>query len=81
VAGSALLVGGDPGIGKSTLLLQAMGKLAKAGVKTAYVSGEESVGQVRRRAKRRSPSARLRPRADALCQKERNMRYTRGPCD
>ncbi len=52
VPGSALLVGGDPGIGKSTLLLQATGKLAKSGLKTAYISGEESVGQVRRRAKR-----------------------------
>ncbi|WP_371397099.1 DNA repair protein RadA [Fretibacter rubidus] len=52
VAGSAILVGGDPGIGKSTLLLQATGKLAAGGAKTAYISGEESVGQVRRRAKR-----------------------------
>jgi len=52
VPGSALLVGGDPGIGKSTLLLQATGKLAARGCKTAYISGEESVGQVRRRAKR-----------------------------
>lgn len=52
VPGSALLVGGDPGIGKSTLLLQATGMLAKSGLKTAYISGEESVGQVRRRAKR-----------------------------
>lgn len=52
VPGSALLVGGDPGIGKSTLLLQAVGRLAALGVKTAYISGEESVGQVRRRAKR-----------------------------
>lgn len=52
VPGSALLVGGDPGIGKSTLLLQAVGRLAKAGLKTAYISGEESAGQVRRRAKR-----------------------------
>ena len=52
VPGSALLVGGDPGIGKSTLLLQATGKLAAAGYKTAYISGEESTGQVRRRAKR-----------------------------
>jgi len=52
VPGSALLVGGDPGIGKSTLLLQATGKLAKNGIKTAYISGEESTGQVRRRAKR-----------------------------
>ena len=52
VPGSALLVGGDPGIGKSTLLLQAVGKLAKSGLKAAYISGEESEGQVRRRAKR-----------------------------
>ena len=52
VPGSALLVGGDPGIGKSTLLLQATGKLAAAGYKTAYISGEESTSQVRRRAKR-----------------------------
>lgn len=52
VPGSALLVGGDPGIGKSTLLLQAVGRLAKSGLKTAYISGEESTGQVRRRAKR-----------------------------
>ncbi len=52
VPGSALLVGGDPGIGKSTLLLQATGKLAAGGIKTFYISGEESTGQVRRRAKR-----------------------------
>jgi len=52
VPGSALLVGGDPGIGKSTLLLQAVGALANAGAKTAYISGEESTGQVRRRARR-----------------------------
>jgi len=52
VPGSAILVGGDPGIGKSTLLLQATGKLAAKGLKIAYISGEESAGQVRRRAKR-----------------------------
>jgi len=52
VPASALLVGGDPGIGKSTLLLQAVAGLARKGVTTAYVSGEESDGQVRRRAKR-----------------------------
>lgn len=52
VPASALLVGGDPGIGKSTLLLQAVAGLARKGVTTAYVSGEESSGQVRRRAKR-----------------------------
>ena len=58
VPGSVILVGGDPGIGKSTLLLQAVSALAKkvnkAGspVKTAYISGEESVDQVRLRAMR-----------------------------
>ncbi|MCW5723577.1 MAG: DNA repair protein RadA [Maricaulaceae bacterium] len=49
---SAVLVGGDPGIGKSTLLLQAAAKLAADGAKTIYVSGEESADQVRRRARR-----------------------------
>lgn len=52
VPGSALLVGGDPGIGKSTLLLQAMAKLAGSGRKVAYISGEEATAQVRRRAVR-----------------------------
>lgn len=52
VAGSALLVGGDPGIGKSTLLLQAMTALAKAGRPVVYISGEEGVDQTRLRAKR-----------------------------
>lgn len=52
VAGSVLLVGGDPGIGKSTLLLQAAAQLALNGAKCAYVSGEESVDQVRLRARR-----------------------------
>lgn len=52
VAGSALLLGGDPGIGKSTLLLQSAALLAGAGRTVVYVSGEESVDQVRLRAKR-----------------------------
>jgi DNA repair protein RadA/Sms len=52
VPGSAILVGGDPGIGKSTLLLQAVAQLAKAGAKAVYVSGEEAADQVRRRARR-----------------------------
>ena len=52
VPGSALLIGGDPGIGKSTLVLQAVGALAKSGVVCAYISGEESVDQVRMRARR-----------------------------
>jgi DNA repair protein RadA/Sms len=52
VAGSATLVGGDPGIGKSTLLLQAAAKFAGAGLKTIYVSGEEASAQIRMRAQR-----------------------------
>ncbi|WP_299280495.1 DNA repair protein RadA [uncultured Tateyamaria sp.] len=52
VPASAILVGGDPGIGKSTLLLQAAAHFAKAGMKTIYVSGEEASAQVRMRAQR-----------------------------
>ncbi|MCP5080586.1 MAG: DNA repair protein RadA [Alphaproteobacteria bacterium] len=52
VPGSALLVGGDPGIGKSTILLQAVASLARKGARTVYISGEESVAQVRLRAER-----------------------------
>ena len=52
VPASAILVGGDPGIGKSTLLLQAAAKFAGAGLKTLYVSGEEANAQVRMRAQR-----------------------------
>ena len=52
VAGSAILIGGDPGIGKSTLLLQVVAALGKAGKQAAYISGEESVAQVRLRAAR-----------------------------
>ncbi|RYH02790.1 DNA repair protein RadA [Salipiger sp. IMCC34102] len=49
---SALLVGGDPGIGKSTLLLQAAARFARGGLKVIYVSGEESNAQVQMRARR-----------------------------
>ena len=52
VPASAILVGGDPGIGKSTLLLQSAARFAEAGLKTIYVSGEEASGQVRMRAQR-----------------------------
>ncbi len=52
VPGSALLVGGDPGIGKSTLLMQAAAALARTGQPVVYVSGEEAVAQVRLRAQR-----------------------------
>ena len=52
VPASAILVGGDPGIGKSTLLLQAAARFGQAGLKTIYVSGEEASAQVRMRAQR-----------------------------
>ena len=52
VPGSATLLGGDPGIGKSTLLLQAAASLARDGLQVAYISGEEAVDQVRLRARR-----------------------------
>lgn len=52
VAASAVLVGGDPGIGKSTILLQAAARISAAGRRVLYVSGEEAVEQVRLRALR-----------------------------
>src|SRR5215217_7761138 len=52
VPGSLVLIGGDPGIGKSTLLLQMATLLAAADVKTLYISGEESLAQLKLRAAR-----------------------------
>ena len=52
VRGSVLLLGGDPGIGKSTLLIQAAAALARTGHRAVYISGEEAVAQVRMRAER-----------------------------
>jgi DNA repair protein RadA/Sms len=52
VAGSVALLGGDPGIGKSTLLLQLAERLAQSGQTVLYVSGEESIQQIRFRAER-----------------------------
>jgi DNA repair protein RadA/Sms len=52
VPASAILVGGDPGIGKSTLLLQAAAAFARAGLSAIYVSGEEAAAQIRMRATR-----------------------------
>ena len=52
VPGSAILMGGEPGIGKSTLLLQAAASVARSGGLAVYVSGEEAAGQVRLRATR-----------------------------
>lgn len=52
VRGSAVLVGGDPGIGKSTLLLQVFHKLAEQGLKVLYITGEESARQIKLRGTR-----------------------------
>jgi DNA repair protein RadA/Sms len=57
VRGSAILVGGDPGIGKSTLLLQVLQKLAEQGLTVLYVSGEESAKQIKLRGKRLGASS------------------------
>ena len=52
VQGSLVLIAGDPGIGKSTILLQTSGELSKAGKKVLYISAEESSGQIKLRAER-----------------------------
>jgi DNA repair protein RadA/Sms len=52
VPGASVLIGGDPGIGKSTLLLQAAAALARGGARAAYISGEEGTAQIRMRARR-----------------------------
>jgi DNA repair protein RadA/Sms len=52
VPGSVVLLGGDPGIGKSTILLQASGRMLAAGHRVIYVAGEESAAQIQLRAKR-----------------------------
>jgi DNA repair protein RadA/Sms len=57
VPGSLVLIGGSPGIGKSTLTSGALGNLQAAGRRTLYVSGEESAAQVKLRAERLGPSA------------------------
>ena len=54
VPGSMVLIGGDPGIGKSTLILQVVERLSRAGLKTLYLSGEESPQQIKLRADRLS---------------------------
>jgi len=52
VSGAVVLLSGEPGVGKSTLLLEVAAKAARAGTRVLYVSGEESVGQIRLRAER-----------------------------
>jgi DNA repair protein RadA/Sms len=69
VPGSVVLIGGDPGIGKSTLLLQAAGRMARSGQPVVYVSGEEAADQVRLRARRLGLA-----RADVQLASETNVR-------
>jgi DNA repair protein RadA/Sms len=57
VAGTLVLIGGDPGIGKSTLMLQALHGIAASGRQVLYVSGEESVRQLRLRSRRLEASS------------------------
>jgi DNA repair protein RadA/Sms len=57
VPGSLILIGGDPGIGKSTLVLQVLDRLSRKGLRSLYLSGEESAQQIRLRAQRLSVSA------------------------
>jgi len=57
VPGTLVLIGGDPGIGKSTLMLQALYGLANQGHKVLYVSGEESIQQIRLRSRRLNTAA------------------------
>lgn len=57
VAGTLVLIGGDPGIGKSTLMLQVLSKIADSGKKALYLSGEESIRQLKMRGKRLSSGA------------------------
>src|SRR5437660_6477138 len=57
VAGSLVLLGGSPGIGKSTITNMVLGNLQQAGHRTLYVSGEESAAQGRLRAERLAPGA------------------------
>ncbi|SLM31483.1 DNA repair protein RadA homolog [Desulfamplus magnetovallimortis] len=57
VAGTLILIGGDPGIGKSTLMLQVLSRIAEQGKKALYVSGEESIRQLKMRGMRLSSGA------------------------
>jgi DNA repair protein RadA/Sms len=64
IKGGVVLLGGEPGVGKSTLLLQACACMAKAGLRVLYISGEESAGQLALRARRLGISER---NVDLLC--------------
>ena len=67
VPGSALLIGGDPGVGKSTLILQVLASFAQRGGRALYISGEEAMAQVRMRAARMNVAAAPVQLASATC--------------
>ena len=75
--GSVTLLGGEPGIGKSTLLLQVLAALGARGVRSLLVAGEESPAQVRRRA----PPRRLRPPPGSTCRRCRGGCSPPARCD
>ena len=70
-----ILVGGDPGIGKSTLLLQAAAALARDGRRVLYISGEESIEQTRLRARRLGVAG----RPARACRRDQPPRHRRQP--
>ena len=83
VPGSLVLLGGDPGIGKSTLVLQAAADLARGGAPVLYVSGEESAEQIKLRADRLAVTVRepLVPDGDRHRQRPRGSGAgLRPPC-
>jgi DNA repair protein RadA/Sms len=67
VPGSALLIGGDPGVGKSTLILQVLASFAQRGGRALYISGEEAMAQVRMRALRMNVASAPVQLASATC--------------
>ncbi|MBL9121969.1 MAG: DNA repair protein RadA [Phycisphaerae bacterium] len=75
VPGSAVLLGGDPGIGKSTLLLQAAACMADAGRRVLYVSSEESAQQVKLRAERVLAEGDQGPQGASSTQKRRRSEH------
>lgn len=77
VPGSMVLIGGDPGIGKSTLLLQISGQLANMGNKVLYIAGEESASQIKLRAERLG----VRGDSDFLLFPETDMKQIRQAID
>ena len=80
VAGSALLVGGEPGIGKSTLLLQVCAAMARLSRRAVYVSGEESVEQIRMRARRLALTDAAVELAAETCVEDILASLASGPC-